>query len=450
MEDTSTTTRAAAAWGPHVTDPRRLLNAFDHQFRGFRTFWFDRIAPAGPVVLPAAQGAELEDAIAYLAGLLRRAVRHLGDDCVSRHRALGLDERLTEFYGDEEFENAYATVMGRPDVILTDTGWKFIEFNFCSSTGGQVYVHLLNELWRQLLPDDVLSTLTLADPLKTRGDMLRTILDDLGLDPYVALVGYLPDVFLSDSGGNRRYYEIEADALRKSGIRAEYFETDEFIDALGSRGGEFPLVLERTVPQEWIDAGRELGPLLTIRKCGSAVLTPQSSYQAANKQLFALLSQGQDWMSDRDREFVQRYIPWSRSVREEIVEYRGASWELDELLRRRRTDFVLKRSDGDQNFDVHIGSLTDASTWEDVIAKAHEAGTWIAQETVHSTEIHADVLDCDRGEYLGIATRAVFGPLFMGGRMTGCGVRYDVPTPGGSAPKAAGSSILGSVGWHAG
>ncbi|MFJ1798550.1 hypothetical protein [Streptomyces sp. NPDC088180] len=450
MEDTSTTSRAAASRRPHVTDPRRLLNAFDHQFRGFRTFWFDRIAPAGPVVLPAALGAELEDAIGCLADLLRRAVHHLGEDCVSRHRALGLDERLTEFYGDEEFENAYATVMGRPDVILTDAGWKFIEFNFCSSTGGQVYVHLLNELWRQLLPDDALSTLTLADPLKTRGDMLRTVLDELGLEPYVALVGHLPDVFLSDSGGNRRYYEIEADALRKSGIRAEYFETDEFIDALGSRRGEFPLVLERTVPQEWIDAGREIGPLLTIRKCGAAVLTPQSSYQAANKQLFALLSQGQDWMSDRDREFVRRYIPWSRSVREETVEYRGTSWKLDELLRGRRADFVLKRSDGDQNFDVHIGALTDASAWEDVIAKAREAGTWIAQETVHSTEIHADVLDCDRGEHLGIATRAVFGPLFMGGRMTGCGVRYDVPAPGGSAPRAAGSSILGSVGWQAG
>lgn len=449
MEDTSTTTRVTAARGPHVTDPRRLLNAFDHQFRGFRTFWFDRIAPAGPVVLPAARGAELERATTHLADLLRRAVRGLGDDCVSRHRALGLDERLTEFYGDEEFENAYATVMGRPDVILTDSGWKFIEFNFCSSTGGQVYAHLLNELWRQLLPEDTLSALTLADPLKTRSDLLRTVIDDLGLDPYVALVGYLPDVFLSDSGGSRRYYEIEADALRKAGIRAEYFETDEFIEALGSRADAFPLVLERTVPQEWIDAGREIDPLLTIRKCGSAVLTPQSSYLAANKQLFALLSAGQDWMTDRDRAFVERYIPWSRSIREETVEFRGATWKLADLLRERRADFVLKRSDGDQNFDVHIGSVTDAAVWEDVIAKGREAGTWIAQEAVHSTEVHANVLDCDRGEPLGIGTRAVFGPLFMGGRMTGCVVRHDVPAPGGAAPGTAGSSILSSVGWSA-
>ncbi|OEJ23995.1 hypothetical protein AS594_05405 [Streptomyces agglomeratus] len=449
MEHTSTAAQGTAAPALYATDPRLLLNAFDHQFRGFRSFWFDRIAPAGPVVRPAAQGEELERASAYLAGLLRRAVRSLGGDCVTRHRALGLDERLTDFYADEEFENTYATVMGRPDVILTESGWKFIEFNFCSSTGGQVYAHLLNELWRQLLPDTALATLTLADPLKARGDMLRTVLEDLGLDPYVALVGYLPDVFLTDTGGSRRYYEIEVDSLRKSGIRAEYFDTDEFIEALGTRRGEFPLVLERTVPQEWIDAGRGLDPLLRIRKCGSAVLTPQSSYQAANKQLFALLSKGQEWMTDRDRAFVQQYIPWSRGTREETVEFEGESWKLDELLRERRADFVLKRSDGDQNFDVHIGSRTDASAWEDVIVKARTAGTWIAQEAVHSTEMHADVFDCDRGEYLGISTRAVFGPLFMGGRMTGCVVRYDVPAPGNAAPGTAGSSILGSVGWYA-
>src|SRR5690349_13183670 len=103
-----------------VADPRQLLGAFDHQFRGFRTFWFDRITPAGPVVLPAERGAELTGAVAYLADLLRRAALSLGADNLTRHRALGLDERLTPFYGDEEFEQRWATAVGRPDVILTD------------------------------------------------------------------------------------------------------------------------------------------------------------------------------------------------------------------------------------------------------------------------------------------------------------------------------------------
>ncbi|MFK8843928.1 hypothetical protein [Streptomyces sp. Ac-502] len=349
MEQTSTAARVTAARGPYATDSRRLLNAFDHQFRGFRTFWFDRIAPAGPVVRPAAQGAELEQASVRLAGLLRRAVRSLGGDCLSRHRALGLDERLTQFYGDEEFENAYATLMGRPDVIWTASGWKFIEFNFCSSTGGQVYAHLLNELWRQLLPGPVLDTLTLADPLRDRNDVLRTVLDDLGLDPRVALVGYLPDVFLSDSGGSRRYYEIEVEVLRKAGIEAQYFDTDEFLETLASGGNAFPVVLERTVPQEWIDAGRDLDPLLRIRKCGAAVLTPQSSYQAANKQLFALLSAGQDWMTEDDRRFVDRYLPghagcgrrtWNSGARKETDgTAEGAARGLRRETFRRRPEF---------------------------------------------------------------------------------------------------------------
>lgn len=439
MEHTSTAPRTIAS-----TDPRRLLNAFDHQFRGFGTRRFDRMIPAGPVVLPAARGAELASAAAYLADLLRRAVRSLGGDCLTRHRALGLDERLTPFYGDEEFENAYATVIGRPDVILTESGWKFIEFNFCSATGGQVYVHLLNDVWRQLLPAGAEGSFELSDPLKARNEVVRAVLGDIGLDPHVALVGSLADVGVQ----SRRYYEIEVDSLRRGGIVAEYFETDEFVDALGTRRGEFPLVLERTVPQEWIDVGRDPGPLLRIRKCGAAVLSPQSSHQVANKQLFALLSKGQEWMTDDDREFVGKYIPWSRGIREEHVEFEGDVWELTELLLKRREDFVLKRSDGDQNFDVHLGSRTCASEWEGIIARAKRAGTWIAQEIVHSAAIEADVLDRDRDAYARISTRAVFGPLVMGGRMTGCLVVYDLPAPHGAAPGTADPSMFGSVGWH--
>ncbi|OEJ41656.1 hypothetical protein AR457_07445 [Streptomyces agglomeratus] len=441
MQNLSAASRAMTA-----TEPRVLLNAFDHQLRGFRTFWFDRVAPAGPVVLPAARGDELAGATTYLAGLLRRAVRSLGDDCLSRHRALGLDERLTAFYGDEEFENRYATAIGRPDAILTGSGWKFIEFNFCSATGGQVYIHLLNEMWRHLLPDEVSGALRLADPLKVRTELLRTVAGDHGTTPRVALVGSLADVGIR----SRRYYEIEVDALRKGGFEAQYFETDEFIDALATRRDEFPLVLERMVPQEWIDTGRDLGPLLKIKKSGAVVLTPQSSYQAANKQLFAVLSEGREWMTDQDREFVRTYIPWSRSVRQERVEYEGSDWDLTELLVKRREDFVLKRSDGDQNSGVHLGSRTSAPAWEDVITGARKAGTWIAQEVVHSAAIDTDVLDCERGAYTSLSTPAVFGPLVMGGRMAGCGVRYDIPAPPDAAPGAAAPTILGTVGWHSG
>ena len=427
-----------------ATDPRLLRNAFDHQFRGFRDFWFDRIAPAGPVLLPAARGAELERAAVRLARLLRRAARSLGGDCLARHRALGLDERLTGFYGDEEVERRYSTAIGRPDLILTESGWKFIEFNFCSATGGQVFTHLLNDLWRQLPPGGASGPVTLADPLTARNAWLHGVLAENGLEPRLALVGHLPDVGVR----SRRYYQVEIDALRRAGIDAEYFEAAEFADALGTRAGDFPLVLERMVPQEWLDAGRDLTPLLGIRKCGALVLSPQSSYQVANKQLFAVLSTGQDWMTDQDREFVGSYLPWTRSVREERVEYQGESWQLTDLLVRRRTEFVLKRSDGDQRADVHLGFRTSAPAWEAVIAKAGRAGTWIAQEAVHSAELGAELLDCERDEYLTVTTRAVFGPLVIDGRMSGGSVRYEVPGPGESAPRPGGASILGTVGWH--
>ncbi|MDQ0993891.1 hypothetical protein [Streptomyces sp. V3I7] len=429
-----------------ATDPRLVLNALDHQFRGFRDFFFGRTAPAGPIVLPATLGTQLTDATEALADLLRRAVRSLGAECLTRHRALGLDERLTDFYGDEEFESRYATGIGRPDVVLTDSGWKFLEFNFCSATGAQTFGHLVNDLWRQLLPEDTLGRLVLADPLKMRNDFLRGVLDDLGLDARVALVGNLGDIGIA----SRRYYEVELESMRKGGIEAEYFETDEFLGSADSRRGEFPLVLERVVPQEWIDAGKDPRPLLAIKRSGAVVLSPQSSYQAANKQLFALLSTGQEWMTDEDRELVRTHIPWSRSIREDTVTYEGETLALTDLLLKRREDFVVKRSDGDQNFDVHLGWRTSPAEWEETIARARKAGTWIVQEAVHSTGIQADVLDCDSGTYSRITTRGVFGPLVMGGRVSACAVRYDVPAREAVAPQAAPPSIVGSVGWDTG
>ncbi|MFD0351004.1 hypothetical protein ACFQ0M_43150 [Kitasatospora aburaviensis] len=97
--------------------------------------------------------------------------------------------------------------------MLTESGWKFIEFNFCSATGGQVFTHLLNDLWRQLLPGRTADSLVLADPMAARNELLRGVLAEYGLEPRLALIGYLPDVFVTD----RRYYEIEIDALRRAG-----------------------------------------------------------------------------------------------------------------------------------------------------------------------------------------------------------------------------------------
>jgi hypothetical protein len=373
--------------------------------------------PTGPVTLSAELGNDLDRASERLLRLLRRTVFEIGEDPRARHDDLGLDDRLVPLYQEPSLESACATIIARPDAILTADGWQFIEMNVSSAVGGQVEVHLFCELWRDRVSPD----LRLRSPLRDRSAMLAATAAQLDRPRVIDLVGCNGDVRQSYS----RYYDLEVDELRRAGFEAEWIEAEDYVDTFAGGRTPAPLVLQEFVAQDWLDAGRDLAPAARLRDGGRIVLSSYSAEHVSNKRALARLSAGPDWLKPADAEFVARYVPWTREVHDGPVIYRGRRHSLADLLLSQRNRFVLKRSDGNQGNNVHPGTSTDATLWRTLVENAVAVGTWVVQERVHSIGVPVEVADPETVEVRRIEAPMLFGPLLAGGVASGCHVRYD-------------------------
>lgn len=123
-------------------------------------------------------------------------------------------------------------------------------------------------------------------------------------------------------------------------------------------------------------------------KQGSIVLfnVPLHSW-VGNKRVLALLSEHQesDWLNAEERALVSETIPWTREVAPGArVRYEGSDQDLDTLLRSGRERFVLKGESGIGGNEVVVGRYADEAGWDAAIARALQAGDWLAQEFVAS------------------------------------------------------------------
>ncbi|GAB3501180.1 hypothetical protein FB471_1344 [Amycolatopsis cihanbeyliensis] len=403
--------------------------------------YFDKIGlhsepylPTGPVTLSAELGNDLDRASERLLRLLRRTVFEISENPRARHDDLGLDDRLVPLYQDPSLESACATILARPDAILTTDGWQFIEMNVSSAVGGTGYVHLLNEFWRDRISPD----LRIRSPLRDRSAMLAATATQFDKPKVMDLVGCTRDI-KNDSW----YYELGVDDLRRAGFEAELIGIEDYTDSLAGGHAPAPLVLHEFVAQDLLDAGRDLAPAVSLLDPGRIVVSPYSAEHVSNKRALARLSTGPEWLEPADAEFVERYVPWTREVYDGPVLYKSRRRSLVDLVQAQRDRFVLKRSDGSQGNNVHFGSSTDATVWNVLVENAVAAGTWVVQERVHSLGVPVEVADSDGGEASRIMAPSVFGPVLVGGVASGCQVRYDtVGLPGAEVLTRSVPSVL--------
>jgi hypothetical protein len=424
--------------------PQQMVELMREQIAGMPFRW-DPYMPAGPFVLPWSRGAELERVGARLIELLDEAVRRLGPDPQARHTLLGIDQPLIGLYNSPEFEDRYSAIMSRSDVVMTATGWKFIEFNLSFSIGGQSYVYLLNDLWRRTNPAVRDGRIRMTEPLSRRAQMLRSIADELGLEPRIAAIGCIDDL----GGTDLHYYDVEIDELARAGFEAAYFEPDDFVKALNTDGLRFPMALQEIIPQDWLDDGRGVAAIEAIRRSGTAMMSPQTSYQLSNKQILAMLSAGQPWMSEEDRDLVTTYVPWIRVIQNGEIDYQGATWPMPRLLIEAREQFVLKPPDKNSGVGILVGRVTDPQTWQAAVDTALRAGRWVAQEFVIPRPMLADVVDMRNGTYAQVESSVVFGPFMVRGELAGCWARFDFAYDGGTIMLSGHPTThMSSVAWQ--
>ncbi|HEY1616408.1 MAG TPA: hypothetical protein VGG25_02255 [Streptosporangiaceae bacterium] len=378
-------------------------------------FWWKPRVPLAPLVLTAAAYAELAGAARALLALIRRAVDALGATAMERNERLGMDPRFAVLYGDEATEAELAGWQYRPDVVLTAAGPKFIEFNVSAATGGMPHTHYIQRAWQRIFAG---AGLRCASPFAVRAAALDRLCAARGLPRSVALVKELrPDPTEAPVYGTQVSY------LRGLGYRADALLAEELADYAGPRYG---VALRQVVAQERLDAGTGLDPLVRGAANAQLTLAPQSSYLLANKQVLALLSAGQPWMSAADTELARRYLPWTRPVADGPAQFRGRTRDLPALLLAERRSLVLKNGTGNSGQQVIIGKITEPGPWERAVAAALAQGTWTVQEFAEPASFPAWLWDTDSASAVLTPVSGVLSPYVVDGRDAGCMLRYDL------------------------
>ncbi|HXU32122.1 MAG TPA: hypothetical protein VN851_16250 [Thermoanaerobaculia bacterium] len=135
-----------------------------------------------------------------------------------------------------------------------------------------------------------------------------------------------------------------------------------------------------------------------------------------DKRCLALLSQhaAGGRFDARERELIERYVPWGREWIAGPVEYQGERHDLAALLRGKRERFVLKKGWSFEGRDVAVGRFTPQAEWERLLDETLAAGGWLAQEWVESRPYLYQ-----HGERGAALHSVIWGTFCLGGRYGG-------------------------------
>ncbi|MFE8006719.1 hypothetical protein [Streptomyces sp. NPDC057418] len=382
-------------------------------------------APLEPFILPGPVYDELFVAAAALLALLRRAVLESAPTRAGRLAALGLapdGDDYPLFTDDDLLEERYCAAMARPDVILGPHGPQFIEFNVSGAFGGPAETHLMSRVWTEVYGGQDGAPFTGHDPLEARAAFFDQVCEDLGLARAVALVG---SPYEQDQAATSRYYDIEAEVLRRRGLRAEFFEPDQLPHGLGPPERlDFPVGLRYFATADWTSRGQSLDPVRAVLDAGCLLLPPQSSYLLANKKVLAWLSEGLPWMTETDHALIRRYVPWSRVVGDTKAQWRGRWVGLPELLLSAQERLVLKKAIGMMGREVLIGRLSTPAQWAAEVERALSEGDTIVQEYTESVPYELEMCAASGHRAERVAVAPVLSPMVFGDRPGGCYARY--------------------------
>lgn len=374
--------------------------------------------------------------------LLRRALFERGPDIGARAEALGVDREL--YYPltvPGPLEDEYATCMTRPDVVIDRDGPKFVEFNIGGGLGLAVETSIASQLWLSLYGMTDRLAVSSVDTMAIRDSFFVRVAAATGVRPAVLVVGSRRAV----PGVTSRHFDLQVDSLRRHGLESEFVEPEDLPRYTSPASGRpYRLGLRYFTVSHWRELGIGLEPVRQALDDGCLLLTTQTAYAVANKKVLAWVSEGRPWMTKADLAAIERYLPWTRLVEDRPCSWQGSTYDLPELLLRRRESFVLKPTTGWRGRGVMIGRSTDQGEWAALVEKALGSGDHIVQELVDAVPHELEFSPAGDERFSG-TVYPVFGPFLFDGQPGGMSVKYLRPGQWGVVGSVTGNSLLSVV-----
>lgn len=171
------------------------------------------------------------------------------------------------------------------------------------------------------------------------------------------------------------------------GVRTIICSPDELeYDGRNLRCGDFrvDLVYKRILIHEFLAHYDDTHPLVRAfvdhRVC---LVNPFRCKILHKKASFELLTDEahQTWFTRREKEAIERSVPWTRRVADRRTTYQGKNIHLLNFIRENRGRLVLKPNDNYGGNGVYFGPNLDESAWDEGIKRALP-GDYVVQEAI--------------------------------------------------------------------
>jgi hypothetical protein len=364
---------------------------------------------------------------------------------VARAAFSGDVARLCAFLGTPEAEVPWVSLdpgppdvmLSRLDAFLSPDGPRFIEIN-SDAPAGFGYGDRMAEVFQGLGVFREFAERCPVAYVASGPPLVEAVLagGGAGPAPHVAIVDWA-DV------KTRPDQELLREAFLRRGAACLLADPGE----MSVRGGRLrvrdtpiDVVYRRGLLQELLEREAEASALL--RACREGLARFVNSFRcrlSEDKAFFALLSDEafSTLLSEDERAFVTRVVPWTRKVAERHTTRAGRTVDLVPHVLAEREGLVLKPAHGYGGQSVLVGAETAPSTWAEAV-QAALGEPWVVQERVAIPEEDFPVLaeGCLRFE----PRKVNVNPFYVRGAETGAVTRasrnsvINVSAGGGSVP----------------
>jgi len=381
----------------------------------------------------------LRDEGRRLLDLAARVARHaFGGDVGHLCSYLGLPEAHARWIRPDPGEPDM--VLSRLDAFLTSEGPRFIEIN-SDAAAGFGYGDRMAEVFYDLPAFRRFAALFPVSYQPSGPALVESILGlwkrrgGAGL-PSVAIVDFKEVKTLPDQ-------EILRWVFRSKGVPcslADPRELELWNGRLRLSGEAVDVVYRRGVLSELVERESELGAFFGAYRDGLALFVNSFRCQLSEDKAFLALLSDERFsalLSEAERAFVDRCVPWTRKLEERTTSWRGREIDLVPQLISQRGELILKPAHGYGGRSVFVGSETAPSRWEQAIREGL-GEAWVAQERVTIPEEEFPV--CDGGGLSFASLKVNTNPFYVAGAEVGAVTRasrssvINVSAGGGSIP----------------
>lgn len=399
--------------------------ATDHVYAGISAD--GALRPGRPLFLSADRFAELGELTRHACRLVLEACRRRADTASALRRALGVPPERWALLDDDEPLGEHLLASVRPDVVVRDGVFVFVELNIDSALGGASHADLLGArfLARHTAAGREPGLRVPPSAVEARSAAIRACLDLP--DGAVLLVpafsaGATPG--LEDPAAFAAWMRPVCESAGRHGLDALTYPLDRLAtDARGrlTAGGRPVDAVLRLFVSHSQPPGPGFDALARAVRAGAVrMFTSEAAMLLTDKRTLAWLWADADRMAPADRAFVHRHIPWTC----EAATHPGDA-------RRRRPDLVLKAADGYGGTGVVIGAAVTDEVWRAALDGALEQGGSILQEYVAGDLVEMEFLDPATGSVRSVDVPYVIGPYVFGDQASSVLVRHGAPGGGG-------------------